>query len=169
MSEVRQEEGSVRVCGEEETYSLSLAGFRLKEIIYTDEVKTLTDSVPHRDSSNTYINSWDKPSKQVLARVPRFVMVQDKDTSLAEACKLINKLEGELDKRHEDEMKATQEASDQKKRADRLDGMLKNANASFDRANKREVDLREKNAKLEGDIGKIRAAIGEIRMKEIIG
>lgn len=153
--------------------NMTCRGYLLMAVIYTDEVVAAHDyeSRPVTDPNNTYSNRTETTSKQVshVIRKPMFLMRLEADSALAQRTEEMETAKSAQavaeNARKEQEALATKLASEVKTLAD------KNAHAESVRKilDQDKVEERQRNRKLETDIAKIRGAIGELRMKEILG
>jgi hypothetical protein len=158
------------VVDESRVEDYSTRGFRLIEIVHTDNIEDVEERTT-KDDGNGYGTTLTTHcmTKSVVVRKPRFVMILDGDGALAEKQEEVQYLEKVVK-----ELQA--ERDDFKLKVVDFDGKVKGlesdrrrfVNTIEDRG--RELDTeRASKRKLEDDIGKLRTALGDLRMKEIIG
>jgi len=159
------------VVDENRVEDYSTRGFRLIEIVHTDMVEEIEEKT--KDDENGYGNSYGTKvhtvTKGVVLRKPRFVMVMDGSEALAEK-------QGEVHFLEKAAHDLRSERDDFEKKVTDLDGEVKGLEADKRRlattiADKLKEITAERTSKrkLEEDIGKLRTALGDLRMKEIIG
>lgn len=144
----------------------SLDGYRLVEITHEDVVDYTHETVTTNEGG--YQRQYPV-SKPVMTHRARFVMVQNDNDLLAKKEIELTALKARLEKAEKSVAAELDKNKQQDKRISDLDGVKQRLDAQ---AREQEDTLQrwlEKNRKLEGDIGKIRTAIGDLRMKEIIG
>lgn len=159
----------VVVVEENHVESFSSRGFRLLEIVFTDLLEEVEEKMMEQENGNSYGSKSRTGTKSVVVRRPRFVMVQngngalaDKQADLDESLRQVHELRKDRDNFEikaadlENKMKGLE--ADKRRLASTIEDKLKEITA--ERTSKR---------KIEEDIGKIRTAIGDLKMKEIIG
>lgn len=161
------------VVGEKEVYSRSQHGYVLVAVLYTDVAEMLCDSesMPVTDPGYTYPNRTNMVThtKHQILREPRFLMRLDWDSALADKEKLVTSA-------HERANRVAEEHLAEKKRADALEKEKEKLAAERDTLSKNYrtsvknyEEQCDRARRLEGDIAKLRNAVGGIRMKEILG
>jgi hypothetical protein len=161
------------VVAEKEVHIRSQQGYVLVAVLYTDVAEMLCDSesTPVTDPGYTYPNRTNliTHTKHQILREPRFLMRLDWDSALAEKEKLVASA-------HERANRVAEEHLAEKKRADALEKEKEKLVTERDTAHKNYMssvknyeEQRDGRRRLEGDIAKLRNAVGEIRMKEILG
>lgn len=143
-------------------------GFRLVEITHTDVVEETSRDVPYEDDSN-YSNHKQVLYTSSVVRRPLFVMVQSGDTRVAQMTETILRLNKKVHELEESNESLQDDAKNLKNDLEYKKTALGSAN---DRLNRQDQDLetqRKRNRTLESDIGKLRVALGDLRMKEILG
>lgn len=162
MEDAKKYEGVVMICREQDVQSACSNGYRLREIIYTDQIGHCSDT------TSGMVNGFTSVNKSVVLREPRFVMVQELDDALAQQQDTINELQAELRAREKSEGDALKKANAHKEVAKQLEAERVRLSDSLRAEIKGKDDLRASNRKLEGDIAKIRGAIGDLKMKDIL-
>lgn len=168
MEQQQTDDGTVIVCESNQVEHYSLLGFRLREVIYNDGIQHATESTTTVEN-NGYRTVTLEIQKPFALREPRFVMVQGLDFTLAEQQSKIDDLRRELFQASATEREAVQKATDHEKRTKQLEADNTRLRDSLRAEYAGKETLRSSNRKLEGDIAKIRGAIGDLKMKEIIG
>jgi hypothetical protein len=163
-------DGVVVVAEEHEVHSYCLLGYRLLDVVYSEHVEIGCESTT--DNENGYNNSYGtrthSVSKPLVVRKAKFVMVQREEDALAQKQAELKAMEVLLHERATSEEEAVKNAaacaktvSEQTSLVERLRSDVRDVrdamNTSIDR-----------NRALEKDIAKIRSAVGELKMKEIL-
>ena len=152
---------------------MAYRGFSLVAVLYTDELKVAQDyeSRPIPDPNNSYSNRTETTSKAVshVLQRPLFLMRQEAESALRDVSDELVDAKDKLRESKSAAEKATEHAAAMEKDL----AKVKSDNAHAESVRKiidaDNATERRRNQKLEGDIGKIRAAVGELRMKEILG
>lgn len=164
-------DGLVAVVDEGQVEHYSMRGYRLVEIIYSDYMEYALETTSDNENgyNNSYGNKTHTVQKPMTLRKAKFVMVQSGDDAMAQKVAEVDHLQQRLltaesakrdaERKVEDATKKTEGLESDKRR---LDEVIRGNNETIS-------DFRKSNRKLEGDIGKIRAAVGDLKMKEIIG
>lgn len=144
-------------------------GFSLREIIYEDRITTGRESGTTTTQTPTYSMTQIDVTKPFVTRVPLFVMQQSGD-------RVVANLNAQIAAHQADALQAAKVIEDLKKDLQRETKNNEGLRDSLQRETNRHETyrssserLQEANRKLESDLGKVRAAVGEIRMKEILG
>jgi chromosome segregation ATPase len=166
-----QKQEVVIVVSEEEVETRSFEGYRLSEIVYKDRVELGVEQTVDDENgfNNQYGNRTHSVSKPLVLREPRFVMVSGLDDILARKQREIAELDGSLSDATEARRAAEEAVKTAVKRTTELEKEIETTNAAIRTIRDNYNTLRASNAKLEGDIGKVRTAVGVLRMKEILG
>lgn len=159
--------GVIKVCGEEDVNRLCFQGYRLRTIIYTDRIERCAETTTARETGyDQHKLTVDKP---FMLREPRFVMVQIRDDALAGERQRIEELLADVRRMDDAFATASRAAASHEKRVKELEGgQILIRDALQDQIRQTEEACRT-NRKLESDIAKVRAAVGELKMKEILG
>ena len=163
------------VVGEDEVERRSREGYLLIDIVYVDDIDLMPETTS--DNENGYNGQYGTRThtvtKPMMARRPRFVMAQGRDNtieqlhfSLKEAqthaqtrILELSELARESEKKADVQAKYAARLVEDKKHLDERNAtLIKELEAA--RATSRKIEL---------DIGKVRKAVGELRMKEILG
>lgn len=144
------------------------AGWRVVAVLYTDHVERLEETEDQKDAYGNKTGGSTHKTRGVVVSEPRFLIVQGTDTAIDELTHARDSFHAQLmsaDKLLiESELKATKlekelgETKEKLRLRERAEGVL----------TKEAEEIRALRRKLEGDIGKIRTAIGEKQMKEIL-
>lgn len=170
LGNVKPVDGVVIVVDEGQVEPRTWSGYRLLQIIFDEAADMLHETTC--DNENGYNNSYGTRthtvSKPVVVRKARFVMVLDADSALE---RKTAELERATSKTHEHEQFARDAhatiAAFEKQVAE-LEAAKRRTSEQYTEKHKETVTLREQVRKFEIDIGKIRKAIGERQMKEIL-
>jgi hypothetical protein len=167
------EKGAVHVVvGEKEVYSRSQHGYVLVAVLYTDVAEMLCDSesTPVTDPGYTYPNRTNMitHTKHQIVREPRFLMRLDGDSALAEKEKLVASAHERANRVAEEHLAEKKRADALEKEKEKLTTERETAMKNYGHAMKNYETERDGRRKLEGDIAKLRNAVGAIRMKEIL-
>jgi hypothetical protein len=168
--ELEDGKGTVHIVVEGHTvYAKALGGYTLVAVVYTDlvvlanEADVLPPSQPGWSATNI---------QRTVARVvrePRFVMRLDRDSALAEKEEQLVAARAAAAEANNELRAEKQRAAVLAKDNEKLSGEREKLSVNYRSAMKNYEDQRDMRRKLEGDIAKIRSAVGEIRMKEILG
>ena len=162
------DDGSVTVCHANQVVGFERRGYRLREIIYRDVIEHAVETTTTLEHGYQK-NITQEVNKPFALREPLFVMVQSTDSTIAEQQDTIVMLQGELSQRDANQREAARLSSECDKRLKQLE----ENNAHLSEVLRNEVAgsevLRRSNRKLEVDIGKVRTAVGDLKMKEILG
>ena len=148
-------------------------GYGLSAVVHTDVLVTAEDveEKPVQDPGYSYPNRNETITRRThhLAREARFVMRLNPESAVALKEQQIS------DVREEKRLVALELAGEKEKlqalakeKAD-LETKVAALQRNYDYATQDRDGIRESKRKLEGDIGKLRTAIGDLRMKEILG
>jgi len=151
----------VAVITESEVDHYSKQGFQLHSVIYTDVVRTWKEERSTQDPQTAY-RATEEFTKGAVATEPRFVMHKDEESAIAD---LTQRLQWTLNLL--EERRAEVAKFDLERRA--LQDKLVATTMSRDAAHRNYETSQDRNRKLEQDLAKVRAAVGEFRMKEILG
>lgn len=168
MDQQTNDDGAVIVCDSSQVEHYSIRGFRLREVVYSDSVTYANETTTTMENGYSR-NITLEVQKPFTLREPRFVMVQGLDLTLAEQQATIEELRQKMFQASTSEREAVEKATAQEKRAKQLEADNKNLSDSLRAEYDSKNTLRTSNRKLEGDIAKIRGAIGDLKMKEILG
>jgi hypothetical protein len=167
MARAVEEVGAMKVVDGAEVEFLTRQGWYLQEILQETHVESFSEQVPFVTHGSTYVQNASA-TKGFLVTKNKFVMVQGKsgtiqelERQLAEAQRGQYNAQAEC-RKAEETAKGALEAL--KREQEISTGRFEQVNASY--AVRRELE--ETKRKMENDIAKIRAAIGDIRMKEIL-
>jgi chromosome segregation ATPase len=161
-------EGIIKVCDNfAEVESLCFRGYRLVQVLPDDRIEFGSEQTTTHE--NGYQQIKENVTKPLVLRRSLFVMLQDADQALA--AKEAERATAERDARRArgEAEEAGRKAAEQAKLAEKLKRDVDSLDAQFRSRGEEQQRLRETTRKLEADLGKVRAAVGEIRMKEILG
>lgn len=167
MDQQTNDDGAVIVCDSSQVEHYSIRGFRLREVVYSDSIQHANETTTTMENGYSR-NITLEVQKPFALREPRFVMVQGLDLTLAEQQERIDELRRELFQASTTEREAVEKATAQEKRAKQLETDNKNLSDSLRAEYDGKETIRASNRKLEGDIAKIRGALGDLKMKEIL-
>lgn len=159
--------GVVRICGEDEVNHLCFQGYRLASIIYTDRVEFASENTTAME--NGYQQNKLSVSKALVIRVPRFVMVMDRDDALAAQRQTIDELRAQVIELRDVALECERSAKKFEQQVTELESGHKLLKEKVIAQGAENRTIRDTNRKLEEDIAKVRAAVGELKMKEILG
>jgi hypothetical protein len=159
------------VVSADEVEMRSCRGYRLVEVVYSDGIEHCLETTT--DNENGYNNQYGQRthevSKPTVIRRPLFVMMLHADDAVAAKQLEIERLEAIIEEERaivrESEKNAVTEAQhvkDLERSVERLSQGLTNRDKDLG-------SLRDLNRKFETDMGKMRTALGDLRMKEILG
>lgn len=160
----------VKVVDEMQVEPLTRAGWRLEEVLKEQHIETFEESTPIASGSTsggTYVSNYTGKKGFVVSKV-RYLMKQDGNKALAE-------MDAKLKEAEQISWNAQHGRQDAEKKAEALDieakqlrntqeNLMGRITAQQDQLNK----AQGANRKLESDIAKIRSAVGELKMKEIL-
>lgn len=157
----------VKVVGENEVERLTSQGWSLREVLQETGVESFNEQVPMLTPGNTYPSTFSATRGFVVTK-NRYVMVQDDSKVLAQMQAQLDEKEKIVSNARQMQVEAEKKAEEWRKQyAGSLD-----ANGVYARENERfrteNQNLFKSNQKMERDIAKIRSAIGELKMKEIL-
>jgi len=166
-------DGVVTVCDEHQVEGYCRRGFRLLQIIYSDYADMFQETTHDNDNGHNgsyggNMTATHTVSKPMVLRRARFVMVLGEGQALEEADKKISGLEDELRRVNKASMDIVKTKEADEKRLKELEEVRDRHLETIRLKTTEAGQLREKSRKLEEDIGKIRTAVGDIRMKEIL-
>lgn len=167
--EQQTDDGAVIVCESNQVEHFSIRGFRLREVIYNDSIQYANESTTTLHDNGYQRNVTMEVNKPFALREPRFVMVQGLDLTLAEQQATIEELRQKVFQASTSERDAVEKATAQEKRTRQLEADNTRLSESLRAEYDGKETLRTSNRKLEGDISKIRVALGDLKMKEILG
>jgi len=161
----------VIVVSEEEVEGRSFGGYRLAEIVYKDRMEIGVEATVDDENGfgNQYGTRTHSVSKPMVLREPRFVMVSGLDDILARKQQEIAELNNLVSSATENRVAAEEAVRAAEKRTVALKEEIKSTNEALRVARENYSVSRDLSRKLENDIGKIREAVGSVRMKEILG
>lgn len=167
---------SIRIIGEslitavvnaDRVEALCAQGYRLVEITYSDRIGLAVEETAKEDQYGNKL-AVRSVEKALVLREPLFVMAQSADDRLAREREESAKLKAQLEERERVCKAMGEEIEGHKKHVTSLQDDVQRAH-KYSRSRETEIDsAHTKNRKLEGDIGKLRTAIGDLRMKEIL-
>lgn len=155
----------VKVVNEHEVESLTRSGWRIREILPWQHVE------PFSETASPLVNGFPQTTyatKGFLVSTNKFVMEHNADSALAEMSEKLAKLEAEhaaLQSAYANAGKDLFAAQETVRGLNNRIGYLTN---DLDGARVDFQKERERNRKMENDIAKIRQAVGELKMKEIL-
>jgi len=158
------------VVPEHEVEGHSYRGYRLVDIIYSDYVEHGTETTS--DNENGYNQQYGSRthtvSKPLVVRKAMFVMVQSGDEALERKMDELVSLRAHVSKVEEAQQEAVKKADAQAKHVARLVDDKKLIDETLKTRTEELRAAQTSNRKLEQDIGKVREAVGALRMKEIL-
>ncbi len=158
----------------------SYSGYVLIAVVATDVLHVAQESedVPVTDPGYTYANRHETTSrtKTYMAREARYVMRLDPESAMAQKEQDLNVMAAEkahVEQALADERKKITALAKERETLVLNDAELKRTNESlrqrYETTCKDRDGFRDACQKLEGDMGKVRTAVGERGMKEILG
>jgi hypothetical protein len=162
-------EGITKVCDDfHEVERLCYQGYRLIQIIHDDCIDFAAETTEERPEQYQPSRTTHTVNKPIVRRRALFVMLQGADEALAAKEVARANAEHKAWEAHRAAEEAKRKAAEQTKLAEKLT----RDNEELDRSVRARAEehgrLRDSNRKLEIDLGKVRKAVGEIRMKEIL-
>lgn len=176
MIEFKLPKGPCRVGNKELVRELTQAGWRLVAMTTGQEVVTLRKrELSARQIQNRNDNGYtglipdEVASQEAVADAVLFVLQQDEESALAESTKAAEAMEWQRSQAVSD-LAVERAAHDETKRA--LETRRQNQEG-LERLQKRAEEARltaeQRLRRMETDLGKLRAAVGELKVKEILG
>lgn len=157
----------VKVAFDYEVEQLTRQGWRLREVLQETAVESFNESVQMLVPGNTYPQSFSQ-TKGFPVTKNRYLMVQDGNKALAEMQAKLDEQQTIVSNAQNMQAEAEKKAAALVKEIEALNysngNLIRNAGDTNGQLSK----SKELNRKLEGDIAKIRNAIGELKMKEIL-
>jgi hypothetical protein len=148
-----------------------LEGYRIAEIIYNDRMEHGVETTADDENGfgGQYGNRTHSVTKPLVLREPMFVMTMSTDDALARKQSEVNDLKESLNQTYEAHKIATNALEAGAKRIATFEDENKRLKDQLSAARGHFEQSQIANRKLEADIGKIREAVGSVRMKEVLG
>lgn len=164
-------DGLVAVVDEGQVELYSARGYRLVEIIYSDYMEYAVETTSDNENgyNNSYGNKTHTVQKPMALRKAKFVMVQSGDQSIAEKQEEINGLRDDVRQNRKASEEAVKKSTDFEKKVAALESDKRRLDEAIRGKTEELAEFRKSYRKLEGDLGKVRNAVGDLKMKEIIG
>lgn len=156
----------------EDVESYCLRGFCLREIVYSDvaellheENRTYDNEGSHHMRNNEHVSTVVKAH---VLKKPLFVMEQTRDDALREKLVEIAEVKGALARSNRAASEAQEAHEDAKRIIDKGKKEIERL-VEVTRTQREDTEMARKiSRKLEADLGKVRVAVGEMKMKEIL-
>jgi chromosome segregation ATPase len=158
--------GETRVVSASEVESLSRKGWRLVAIVPVQEVTKL--ELPEDSSSGRHDIYRMKPSKDELAISAHYVMARPHSETLDELTSKVSEIEWQCTALREERDGADKKSSEALKREADAIARAKHLQDQVDHGLRTVDTLTKSLRKIEGDLAKVREAVGTQRMKEIL-
>lgn len=163
----------VKIAVASEVADLVRQGYKIKESFDEDVVTGLADTESVPSNTNDIYNHSTKATKvttrQVLARVRKFVMVCDGASEIAAMTKELETLRGEKSCAGSNLRYAQQQADNAEKRLAAESAALVRSRDSYERELRERRALVDQLQKIEKTLGKAKAAFGEIEWEKRVG
>lgn len=156
-------QGVVAIVRADEVSGYSSRGYRLIAVV--TDAEPVAKSVQARDQ----YGGIQYNTEYELGSVSRYVMQLDEASSLAKAAERIAVLEADAATLTEQRDKSDKALTVALKNTSELEETCRNCTEDLTDARDFNNKLRDTKQRLEADIGKIRGAVGAIKMKEILG
>lgn len=157
-----------KVVNAHEVESLTLQGWRVTEVIQENFVESFNESVPFCPAGSNYIQNGCG-TKGFLVTKNLFLMTKDGSTLIAEANDRVAAAEARGHDLATKLIEADKKTAEWKQEANNLLRGHETYVSENGDLKKRVHQLHQSNLKMENDIAKIRNAVGELKMKEILG
>lgn len=166
-----------RTCGPGDLEILTRDGWSLVKVIQSDRMIDVLEDVahfdeaPHRSDGYYRAPGWQHASvtKKVVVTDTLFLLEKDESTVIAELEAKIKEAEAKASAADVEKKKAEKDLFEEKGASQRLSAAAIRSQELHAKLLVDTEELRKTKARMEADLGKIRLAIGDLRMREIVG
>lgn len=157
----------VKIVNEHEVEMLTRSGWRLREVLQETSIEPFGETVQMMVPGNSYPSSFNQTRGFNVVK-NRYLMVQDGSKALAELSDKLRETENITNNACAQRDEAHRLVGERDKEIARLKQDVQHITDTNSRNYKQYTEQKTLNQKMETDIAKIRSAIGELKMKEIL-
>ncbi len=166
-----------RTCGPGDLEILTRDGWLLVKVIQSDRMIDVQEDVAHFDEapprSDGYYRApgWQHASvtKKVVVTDTLFLLEKDESTVIAELEAKIKETETKASAADVEKKKAEKDLAELKARAVDERAYAARVNDMLEKSRREVSDLEKTKNRMEADLAKVQRAVGELRMREIVG
>jgi hypothetical protein len=167
MARMRTDDGVLRVAEGSELESLTTQGWRMLQVLPESREIVSREEVPLVLPGQNYPTTYSGTRAQVVQQ-HRFLMLKEERTVLAEAQARFDAVTADNQKKTAALLEAEKKAKEQAAQWQRICEENKRYLEQTVALREEVATMRGQRDKMEKDIGKVRAAVGELKMKEIL-
>lgn len=168
MARMRTDDGVLRVAEGSELEGLTMQGWRMLQVLPESREIVSREEVPLVLPGQNYPTTYSGTRAQVVQQ-HRFLMLKEERTVLAEAQARFDALHAESLKTAHALLEAEKKVKEQTAQWQRICEENKRYLEQTVAVREEVATMRGQRDKMEKDIAKVRAAVGELKMKEILG
>lgn len=166
-----------RTCGSELLETLTRAGWTLAKILQSDKMIDVQEEVaafdeaPHNPSGGYRNAGWHQTyvTKKAVVTDTLFLLEQDESSAIAELEAKLKDVETKASAAEVEKKKAEKDLAELKARAVDERAYAARVNDMFEKSRREVSDLEKTKNRMEADLAKVQRAVGELRMREIVG